>query len=246
LSGFSKGGYMSNFDKTLKVSKLESQQDLFAQENLTTKSTVAKRQNVGSPRNRGEKGNREQLTVDGHERHRKDFLTKTEMDRLLTSAHQGRFGVRDHALLLVAFRHGLRVTEAIELQRQDLDLEGGHLWVSRLKGGLSTSQPLQEDEIQSLRAYLRTRLDSLPFLFLSSQGSSMTRQNAHYLVKQAGERANLGVVHPHMLRHSCGHVLADTGTDTRLLQDWLGHRDIRHTAHYSRTASKRFEGLWRA
>jgi site-specific recombinase XerD len=48
-----------------------------------------------------------------------------------------------------------------------------------------------------------------------------------------------------MLRHSCGHVLADTGTDTRLLQDWLGHRDIRHTAHYSRTASKRFEGLWR-
>jgi site-specific recombinase XerD len=48
-----------------------------------------------------------------------------------------------------------------------------------------------------------------------------------------------------MLRHSTGHILADAGTDTRLLQDWLGHRDIRHTALYSRTDSKRFEGLWR-
>jgi site-specific recombinase XerD len=228
------------------VSKLESQRDLFTPESLTSKSTVAKRRNVRSPRDRGEKGNREQLTVDRHERHKKDFLTKTEMDRLLASAHQGRFGVRDHALLLIAFRHGLRVTEAIELQRQDLDLDGGRLWVSRLKGGLSTFQPLQGDEICALRAYLGTRSDSLPFLFLSSQGSSMTRQNAYYLTKQAGLRAGLGAVHPHMLRHSCGYVLADTGTDTRLLQDWLGHRDIRHTAHYSRTSSKRFEGLWRA
>lgn len=52
-------------------------------------------------------------------------------------------------------------------------------------------------------------------------------------------------LHPHMLRHSTGHILADAGADMRLLQDWLGHRDIRHTALYSRTASKRFEGVWR-
>lgn len=236
---------MPTFDKTPKVSKLDDQPDLFTQEPAADKQAPAKRRNVKSPKDRGPTSNRELVTVDGHERHKRDFLTKGEMDRLLAGARQGRFGVRDHALLLIAFRHGLRVTEAIELQRQDLDLDGGRIWVSRLKGGLSTSQPLQGDEIRALRAYLRTRSDSLPFLFLSSQGSSMTRQNAHYLVKQAGERAGLGAVHPHMLRHSCGHVLADTGTDTRLLQDWLGHRDIRHTAHYSRTASKRFEGLWR-
>lgn len=233
------------FDKTPKVSKADGQPDLFSQEPSTTDATAAKGRNVKSGATGAKKVNRELVTVDGHERRKRDFLTKSEMERLLAAARQGRFGVRDHALLLISFRHGLRVTEAIELQRQDLDLDGGRLWVSRLKGGLSTSQPLQGDEIRALRAYLRSRSDNLPFLFLSSQGSSMTRQNAHYLVKQAGERAGLGAVHPHMLRHSCGHVLADNGTDTRLLQDWLGHRDIRHTAHYSRTASKRFEGLWR-
>ncbi len=52
-------------------------------------------------------------------------------------------------------------------------------------------------------------------------------------------------MHPHLLRHSCDHVLAHQGTDARLPQDWLGHRDIRPTALYSGTASKRFGELWR-
>lgn len=236
---------MPTFDKTPKVSKLRSQDEPALLANGTPPAASTKRRIVKSRPEPVAAASQVAATVDGHERRRRDFLTKSEVERLLAGARQGRFGVRDHALLLLAYRHGLRVTEAIELQRQDVDLDGGRIWVTRLKGGLSTSQPLQGDEIRALRAYLRTRTDNLPFLFTSTQGSSMTRQNAHYLVRQAGERAGLGNVHPHMLRHSCGHVLADAGTDTRLLQDWLGHRDIRHTAHYSRTASKRFEGLWR-
>jgi site-specific recombinase XerD len=51
-------------------------------------------------------------------------------------------------------------------------------------------------------------------------------------------------VHPHTLRHSCGFALADAGHDLRLIQDYLGHRDPRHTVHYTRTAGRRFEGLW--
>ncbi len=50
---------------------------------------------------------------------------------------------------------------------------------------------------------------------------------------------------PHTLRHSCGFALADKGHDLRLIQDYLGHRDPRHTVHYTRTARRRFEGLWR-
>ncbi len=72
----------------------------------------------------------------------------------------------------------------------------------------------------------------------------MTRQNMNYIIKQAGDRARIGHVHLHMLRHSCGHALANKGMDTRLIQDWLGHRDIRHTAWYSRTSTKRFDGVW--
>jgi integrase len=50
---------------------------------------------------------------------------------------------------------------------------------------------------------------------------------------------------PHTLRHSCGYYLADRGTDLRTMQDYLGHRDPRHTVHYTRVAGRRFEGLWK-
>jgi site-specific recombinase XerD len=145
---------------------------------------------------------------------------------------------------LLAFRHGLRVSELVGLRMSDLDLEEGQIWIRRKKGGLSTTQPLGGDELRALRTYLRTRENCLPWVFLSSQGGQMTRQNFNYLISQAARRAGLDKVHPHMLRHSCGHALADKGIDTRLLQDWLGHRDIRHTAWYSRTSAKRFDGVW--
>lgn len=183
-------------------------------------------------------------TVDEHERAHRDFLTESETIRLLASARAGRFGVRDYSMLLLAYRHGWRVTELTSIRIADIDLDAGRIWVNRIKEGLSRTQPLQGDELRGLRAYLRTRMDHLPWLFVSSQGGQMTRQNVNYLIKEACARASLGHVHPHMLRHTCGHVLADKGTDTRLLQDWLGHRDIRHTAWYTRTSSKRFESVW--
>ena len=147
-------------------------------------------------------------------------------------------------MLLDSYRHGLRVSEACALTKDDLDLDGARIWVKRLKDGLSTTQPLQGDEMRALRAYLRTRTDDLPWVFLSSQGGQMTRQNVNYLIQQSATRAGLGDVNPHMLRHSCGHALAEKGTDTRLMQDWLGHRDIRHTSWYSRTSAKRFDKVW--
>lgn len=183
--------------------------------------------------------------VDAHDRPKRDFLTPPEMERLLKGARGGRFGQRDYVMVLLAYRHGLRVSELVDARRADLSFDDGRVWVARKKGGLSTNKPLAGDEIRALKAYLASRDDGLPWLFLSSRRAQMTRQNFNYLLTQAGERAGLGPVHPHMLRHSCGHALAEKGTDTRLLQDWLGHRDIRHTAHYSRTSSKRFEGMWR-
>ena len=204
---------------------------------------------------RGTPGLGEQLTpsrvhlaegvVDAHDRQKRDFLTASQAGKLLEGAKGVRYGLRDHALLLVTFRHGLRASEAAGARREDLDLEDGTLWVRRLKGGLSTEQPLAADEIEALQLYLATRSDKQAWLFLSSQGGRMTRQNFHYLVGQAGDRAELGHVHPHQLRHSCGHALANKGADTRLVQDWLGHRDIRHTARYTRTSAARFAGLWR-
>jgi type 1 fimbriae regulatory protein FimB len=179
----------------------------------------------------------------------KDFLTEAEMHRFLDAARHRRHGVRDYLLMLMTYRYGLRVSELVELRLRDLDLDTGRMYVRRKKGSLSTHQPLEGDEVRALRAWLRERAqrrDARSSYLLLSERGPMTRQAVNYLVKECGQRAKLRFhVHPHMLRHSTGYYLANRGYDTRLIQDYLGHKNIMHTVRYTRTAAIRFEGLWR-
>ena len=182
--------------------------------------------------------------VDAHLR-RKDYLAPSEVAALLDAARAGRHGARDHLLMLVMYRHGLRVGELTALRRDEVDLDRSRLFVRRLKNGLSTEHPVAGDELRAVRRHLAARRDALPWLFVSERGQPFARQSVNYLVAQAARRAGLPPVHPHMLRHSCGFALANKGYDLRLIQDYLGHRDPRHTVRYTRTAGTRFEGLWR-
>lgn len=182
--------------------------------------------------------------VDQHERSR-DFLTPAEVARLLDGAKAGRYGERDYLLILLLYRHGFRISELCSLRMTDLNLDAARVWVPRSKGSLSTEQPLAGDELRAIRRYIRSRPAALPWLFMSERLTQLTRHAAYYLIRQAGERAGFAfIVHPHMLRHSCGFYLSNKGYDSRLIQDYLGHRDPRHTAKYTRTAAVRFEGLW--
>ncbi len=92
----------------------------------------------------------ENHVIDAHER-TKDFLSEAEITKLLMAAKKGRYGPRDHLLLLMMYRHGLRVSEAITIRLADLNLEQSRLWVRRVKNGLSVEQPVAGDELRTIK-----------------------------------------------------------------------------------------------
>lgn len=179
---------------------------------------------------------------------KRKHLFRNELDRFLEAARRTRNPARDYCMALVAYRHGLRVTELVELRLDQIDLEAARFTPRRLKRGRNFAHPIEGDEMRALRAWLRERLTYKgacgPYLFLSSQGP-MTRQTVNYLFSEIGRKAGLEIrVHPHMLRHTCGFALADQNTATRTIQDYLGHRNIKHTEIYTASNPARFRGLF--
>lgn len=176
-------------------------------------------------------------------------LTRRETEKLIAATQGSRNPARDRCLLLLMFRHDLRVSEAVGLNLSQIDLEGWTLHVQRLKGGLSTMHPLRGDECCALRAWLADRERMQPntkTLFVSERRGPLSRKTAWLAIRRYGEAAGLEIAaHPHMLRHACGFALADQGADTRLIQDYLGHRNIQHTVRYTATNPARLEKLWR-
>jgi type 1 fimbriae regulatory protein FimB/type 1 fimbriae regulatory protein FimE len=156
----------------------------------------------------------------------------------------GRHGQRDSTLLLVAYRHGLRVSELVALRWDQVDLTQGLLHVSRLKNGVPSTHPLRGLELRALRRLKRDYEG--PYVFATERGGPMTTATVRKIVARAGELAKLPFpVHPHMLRHACGFKLANDGHDTRALQHYLGHRNIQHTVRYTEMAPDRFKNFWR-
>lgn len=180
---------------------------------------------------------------------RRKFLTQEEVSLLLNAA-TGATADRDRCLILLGFRHGMRVSELLDLRLQDLDLRGGRINIRRLKNGFSTVHPLMDDECRALQAWLQVRSDQKnsagsDLLFPSRRGTRLSRQHAYRIIRRYGELAGSPTaIHPHMLRHACGYELAERGADTRLIQDYLGHRNIRHTVRYTASNAGRFVGIW--
>ena len=173
----------------------------------------------------------------------REHLTELEVDRLIKAAKGHRHGHRDATMILIGFRHGLRVSELCDLQWSSIEFETGTMHVRRAKGGQEVTHPLLGDELRALRELKRQ--SASPFVFASERRGPFTPSGFAKLLARTGEEAEIGFkVHPHMLRHACGYALANKGLDTRTLQAYLGHRSINSTTRYAALAPGRFKNIW--
>jgi type 1 fimbriae regulatory protein FimB len=177
----------------------------------------------------------------------RDYLRPDEANAAIEAAGRvGRQRLRDQVLLRLLYRHGLRASEAKHTKWTDFDLTSGSgpktFHVRRLKGSTDSVHTLDRDEVSALRKLKAT--STSPFVFVSERGSPLSPDMIARIVERAAEVAKLGFhVHPHMLRHATGYTLANDGTDTRLIQDFLGHASIANTVRYTRLAPGRLAAV---
>lgn len=169
-----------------------------------------------------------------------------EVEAMISAARVvGRHGVRDAAIILLMFRHGLRTAELVALKWSQVDLSAGYIDIHRLKHGHDTVHPLRAPELRALRQLQRDYPDT-PYVFVSERKAPLSTRAVRHIIARAGERALITEpVHPHQLRHACGYYLAAQGHDTRAIQDYLGHKNIHHTVRYTQMSPHRFENFWR-
>ena len=175
----------------------------------------------------------------------REYLTEREIERLIKAAGHNRHGHRDATMILLAFRHGLRASEACSLRWEQVDLGHGRLHVSRAKNGVPSVHPLTGTELRALRRLQREQ-EPGRYVFMSERGAPMSAVGFRRMMGRLGKAAKMPFpIHPHMLRHAAGFKLANQGVDTRSLQQYLGHKNIQHTVRYTEVSSDRFREFWK-
>lgn len=177
----------------------------------------------------------------------REYLTEAEVGRLIEAAKGNRWGHRDATMILVSYRHGLRASEATDLEWSQVDFATATLHVRRAKQGTPSTHPIRGDELRALRRLQREQNPKSAYVFTSERGAPFGTAGFARIVERAGREAKLAFkAHPHMLRHACGYALANKGHDTRALQGYLGHKNIQHTVRYTELAPTRFKDFWRS
>jgi integrase len=176
----------------------------------------------------------------------REYLTEAEVERLMKAATTNRWGHRDSTMVLVAYRHGLRASELVDLRWDQIEFWSATLHIRRVKQGTPSIHPILGDELRALRRLQREQVPKSPFVFTSERGAPFSTAGFARMIERAGAQTKLGFkTHPHMLRHACGYALANRGHDTRALQAYLGHKNIQHTVRYTELTPTRFKDFWR-
>ena len=168
------------------------------------------------------------------------YLAPDELLAVLKAARAR--SVRDWAMILLAYRHGMRASEVCGLKLADAEMKSESVSIHRLKGSLHTVQPLYRhkgqpllDEVNALRTWLRARNgDGSDFLFTSQKGGRLHRSQFFRLFQSCAEAAGLPPEkrHPHALKHSLATHLIAGNVNLALVKQCLGHKAIGSTMKY--------------
>jgi type 1 fimbriae regulatory protein FimB len=168
-----------------------------------------------------------------------ETLTPEEILKVLKIASESK---RTLAMILLAYRHGMRASEVCDLRLSDVDLKNGEVTIRRLKGSLRTVQPLCDhpgqpllSEKRVLRAWLAERRDASDFVFVSQKGGRIHRSQFFRAFQSIAERAGLPADrrHPHCLKHALGFALVAGNVHLTIVKQALGHKNIASTAIYA-------------
>jgi len=184
--------------------------------------------------------------VTNEERRLREYLTTKEMEALLKAAKEhGRKAHRNYCLILLGYYHGLRASELVGMKWEQIDFDNASIFIRRTKGSLSGIHPLKGVELRALRKLQRETLNS-KYLFPGSGGgvTHLSTVRFRQIMTELGAVAGLGnLTHPHMLRHSTGYFLAQS-QDLRVIQAYLGHKNISNTVRYTALDSSRFDNIF--
>ncbi|HZS31214.1 MAG TPA: tyrosine recombinase [Gaiellaceae bacterium] len=178
-------------------------------------------------------------------------LSPGEVERLLdAAAGTTPRAMRDRALTELLYGGGLRVSEAVSLDRQAVDLENRFVRCIG-KGNKERVVPIGREAAEALRRYLAHGRPFLekhhrPELFLNARGGALTRAGVFLILRKLAEKAGLepGRIHPHLLRHSFATHLLEGGADLRAVQEMLGHADLATTELYTHVSDRRRRELY--
>jgi integrase len=157
-------------------------------------------------------------------------------------------GVREWAMIVLAYKHGMRASEVCNLRLDDIDMKNGSIVVERLKGSLRTTQAVTEhrgepllNELKALREWLRERGDDgSDFLFTSQKGGRLDRSQFFRLFRAIAGEAGVPAEkqHPHALKHSIASHLVSANVNLALVKQQLGHKSINSTMRYVATTDQ--------
>lgn len=163
------------------------------------------------------------------------FFYQNELKKLLEISKKN---LRDHLIILLSYRHGLRASEVGKIRLNDIDFENKKIYIHRLKNGIPSLHPLPDDEVKLLREYIKKYNPEEILFYGKNKKIPISRKTLHSIIKKYSKEAGIPVekAHFHTLRHSLGVHLIEAGVDTRVVQSILGHKNIQNTVIYTQIA----------